>query len=104
MTKTINTPEGEQTMLLGYEVIRFLAKPVQEDKTELDQIEDAALIAFNCWNKRNDLPAISKDLMVAWFDDLDVYTDVINAVKSFMENFTQRVSEPSQTPAKGAKK
>lgn len=104
MIKEINTPSGPKTMLLGYEVIRFLAKPVKEDQTELDQIEDAALIGFNTWSKRQSQPEVSRDEMVSWFDDLDVYTDVINAVKEFMENFSKRVSGPDQTSVKAPKK
>lgn len=106
MITPIQTPEGEKTLLLGYEVIRFMAKPAKEDTTELDQIEEAALIGFNTWAKRQSQDPVTRDQMITWFDDIDVYTDVINAVKQFMENFTKRVSGPDQTsePAPKAKK
>lgn len=104
MTTSIQTPDGEFTMLLGYEVIRFLAKPVEAESNELDQIENAALIGFNVWSKRNNLPLVTKDQMVTWFDDMDIYTKIINEVKSFMENFSQRVSGETETSKSKAKK
>lgn len=104
MIQSIDTPEGEKTMLLGYEVIRFMAKPNKEYETELDLIDDVALLGFNTWAKRQNQPAITKDQMITWFDDMEVYTTVINSVKNFMENFTERVSDKSQTPDKEAKK
>jgi hypothetical protein len=104
MIKEINTPSGPQTLLLGYEVIRFLSKPVKEDTNELDQIESAALIGFNVWNRRQGNPEITKDQMILWFDEIDTYTDVINAVKDFMLNFTQRVSDQEPTPTESKKK
>lgn len=104
MQVTITTPDGEKTMLLGYEVIRFLAKPIKEDTSELDQIEDAALLGFNVFAKRKGEEPITKDQMITWFDDMDVYTEIINAVKSFMENFSERVSPTQETSGKKAKK
>jgi hypothetical protein len=104
MIQSIHTPEGEKTMLLGYQVVRFMARLDKNHETELDLIDDAALIGFNTWAKRHNQPAITKEEMITWFDDIDAYTQVINSVKSFMENFTQRVSEKSQTPEKEAKK
>jgi hypothetical protein len=92
MIKAINTPAGEKTMLLGYEVIRFMTKPVTEGKDEFDQIEDIALLGFNTWNKRQNLPAITREEMLSYFDDENAYLDVIDAVKAFNENFTKRVS------------
>ena len=91
-------------MLLGYEVIRFMAKPNKDYETELDLIDDVALLGFNTWAKRQNQPTITKDQMITWFDDMEVYTTVMNSVKNFMENFTERVSDKSQTPDKKAKK
>lgn len=91
-------------MLLGYEVIRFFAKPLPDGMENLDQLEEAALIGFNVHAKRQNQTLITKDEMVSWFDDLDTYTDVINAVKHFAENFTQRVSGEDQTSDLKAKK
>ena len=104
MIQSIQTPEGEKTMLLGYEVIRFMAKPNKDYETELDLIDDVALLGFNTWAKRQNQPTITKDQMITWFDDMEVYTTVMNSVKNFMENFTERVSDKSQTPDKKAKK
>ena len=104
MTQSIQTPEGEKTMLLGYEVIRFMAKPNKDYEIELDLIDDVALLGFNTWAQRKNQDPITKDQMIAWFDDMEVYTTVINSVKNFMENFTERVSDKSQTPDKVAKK
>jgi hypothetical protein len=92
MIKPINTPAGEKTMLLGYEVIRFMTKPVAEGKDEFDQIEEIALIGFNTWNKRHNEPQITREEMLSYFDDENAYLDVIDAVKAFNENFTKRVS------------
>jgi hypothetical protein len=104
MIKEIKTPEGIQTMLLGYEAIRFLTKPLKEDQDFMDQLEKAALIGFNTWNKRNNKPEINQETLIGWFDDMDVYTEVIKAVKVFSENFSQRVSEDQTSEGKKAKK
>lgn len=100
MIISIQTPDGEKTMLLGYEVVRFMAKPDKNYQEELDMIDDVALIGFNTWAKRQNEPTITKDQMITWFDDIDAYTTVMKSVKNFMENFTERVSDKSQTPDK----
>lgn len=105
MKTTIKTPAGEKTMLLGYEAVRYLSKPLEEGQDFLDQIEHAALIGFNTYAKRAGEIEITKEEMITWFDDIEVYTEVIESVKKFAENFTQRVSgEAPTSPSKPAKK
>lgn len=98
MIHTIKTPAGDRTMLLGYEAIRYLSKPLDEGMDYLDQIEQTALIGLNVHARRNNQPQITKEEMISWFEeDEEVYLQCIEAVKSFAQNFSRRVSEEPQT-------
>lgn len=93
MQLEIKTPNGEKTMLLGYEAVKALAKSQQAEEDEITMIESVALSGFNTFERRNGQELTPRDLMIQWFDDFDIFFLVKGAVEEFSINFSAKVSQ-----------
>lgn len=67
-------------------------------------IEKVALSGFNTFEKRNNLDLTTKEQLEEWFDDLDFFFEIKQAVEDFAENFTQKVSQIEAMKSKKKKK
>lgn len=103
MIKEINTPDGPKKMLLGYHSVKALAESQKRDDDEITMIESVALSGFNTHEKREGTDLTTKDQMLEWFDDFDVFLDVKETVEEFSVNFTQKVSQREKAKQKSKK-
>lgn len=93
MIKEINTPDGPKSMLLGYETLKQLVKLQKEGKDEFELMESVALFGFNVFEKRKEQDQTTKEQMVDWFDDPEIFLQVQDAITEFSENFTKKESQ-----------
>lgn len=93
MIKEINTPDGPKSMLLGYETLKQLVKLQKEEKDEFELMESVALFGFNVFEKRKGQEQTTKEQMVEWFDDSEIFLQVQDAISEFSENFTKKESQ-----------
>lgn len=103
MIKEFKTPSGPKTMLLGFESVKVLARAQDSGETGIDMIESVALSGFNTHEKRNKLDLTTREEIIEWFDDTDLFLDVKEVVEEFAENFTQKVSSREKAKPKTKK-
>lgn len=99
MIKEIKIGEKTYGILLGFEALKCISGSQIKGISEMQLIEDVAVVGFDTYARRKKIETPSREQIIEWFDDLEVFMEVKDFVEDFSLNFTEKVEAINKAKA-----